>query len=76
MFLTFCTGVRYDDGSGELVDDEWVIAGRCDRANAQNRLRQLFGDKSIIVTDVYQVSDYYSVPFDEFITMALNRKNE
>lgn len=76
MFLTFCTGVRYDEGSSELVDDEWVIAGRCDRANAQNRLRQLFGDKSIIVTETYQVSDYYSVPFDEFISMALNRKND
>ena len=76
MFLTFCTGVRYDEGSGELVNDEWVIAGRCDRANAQNRLRQLFGDKSIIVTETYKASDYYSVPFDEFINMALNRKND
>ena len=76
MFLTYCTGVRYDEGSGELVDDEWVIAGRCDRANAQKRLRQLFCDNSIVVTETEQVSDYYSVPFDDFITMALNRKND
>lgn len=76
MFLTYCTGVRYEEESGELVDDEWVIAGRCDRANAQNRLRQLFSDSSIIVTETYQVSDYYSVPFDEFISMALSRKND
>jgi hypothetical protein len=76
MFLTFCTGVRFDERSGELENEEWIIAGRCDRANAQNRLRKLFGDKSIIVTEIEQVSDYYSVPFDDFITMALNRKND
>lgn len=76
MFLTFCTGVRFDERSGELSLDEWVIAGRCDRANAQKRLRQLFGDNSIVVTETEQVSDYYSVPFDEFITMALNRKRD
>lgn len=76
MFLTFCTGVRFDERSGGLSLDEWVIAGRCDRANAQKRLRQLFGDNSIVVTETEQVSDYYSVPFDEFITMALNRKHD
>lgn len=76
MFLTFCTGVRFDEGSGELANDEWVIAGRCDRANAQKRLRRLFDDKSIVVTETNVESDYYSVPFDDFITMALNRKND
>lgn len=74
MFLTFCAGVRFDEGAGELIDEEWVIAGRCDRANAQKRLRQLFNDKSIIVTETSVESDYYSVPFDDFISMALNRK--
>ena len=76
MFLTFCTGVRFDEGSGELVNEEWVIAGRCDRANAQNRLRQLFSDKSIIITETNVESDYYSVPFDDFIKMALDRKKD
>ena len=76
MFLTFCAGVRFDEGAGKLIDEEWVIAGRCDRANAQKRLRQLFNDKSIIVTETNVESDYYSVPFDDFITMALNRKND
>ena len=76
MFLTFCAGVRFDEGAGALVDEEWVIAGRCDRANAQKRLRQLFNDKSIIVTETNVESDYYSVPFDDFITMALNRNND
>ena len=76
MFLTFCTGVRFDERSGELSSDEWVIAGRCDRANAQKRLRQLFGDNSIIVTETNIESDYYSVPFDDFIAMALKRKND
>ena len=74
MFLTFCTGLRFDDRSGELVNDEWVIAGRCDRANAQKRLRRLFGDTSIIVTETNAESDYYSVPFDDFINLALQRK--
>lgn len=76
MFLTFCTGVRFDERSGELVSGEWVIAGRCDRANAQNRLRQLFSDKSIIVTETNVESDYYSVPFDDFIKMAVDRKKD
>ena len=74
MFLTFCTGLRFDDRSGELVNDDWVIAGRCDRANAQKRLRRLFGDNSIIVTETNVESDYYSVPFDDFINLALQRK--
>ena len=74
MFLTFCAGVRFDEGVGELIEEEWVIAGRCDRANAQKRLRQLFNDKSIIVTETNVESDYYSVPFDDFISLALLRK--
>lgn len=72
--MTFCAGVRFDEGVSELIEEDWVIAGRCDRANAQKRLRQLFNDKSIIVTETNVESDYYSVPFDDFISLALLRK--
>lgn len=74
MFLTFCNGVRFDDESGKIVPDDWVIAGKRDRKSAQTLLQRFFGDKSIIVEDCRSESDYYQVPFDEFISLALAKK--
>lgn len=74
MYLTFCTGVRFDDDASRIVNDEWIIAGKRDRKSAQAPLQRHFGDKSIIVEGCRSESDYYQVPFDDFISLAINRK--
>lgn len=76
MFLTFCEGVRFDEDEGRIVHDDWIIAGKRDRKSAQALLQRQFSDKSIIVEACRSESDYYHVPFDDFISLALASKNK
>lgn len=76
LTITKATGVRFDNDKQELVNETWYIARKRDRKSCEHYLRTHLADKSIIVTESEQLTDYYSLPFDEFIAAAMNRKDE
>lgn len=76
LTITKATGVRFDNDKQELVSETWYIARKRDRKNCEHYLRTHLADKSIIVTDAEQITDYYSIPFDEFIAAAVNHKED
>lgn len=76
LTITEATGVRFDNDKQELVNETWYIARKRDRKSCEQYLRTHLADKSIIVTEAKRLTDYYSIPFDEFIAAAMNRKDE
>lgn len=76
LTITKATGIRFDTETQELANETWYIARKRDRKSCEHYLRTHLADRSIIVTEAEQLTDYYSIPFDEFIAAAMNRKEE
>lgn len=66
-----CRGYTVRDGE-QVAFKRKLYGSYSDPVKATNTLRQMLGDTFITITDVAVESDYYSIPIDDFVDIAIS----
>lgn len=68
--VSHCNGQRLNSNTGEFEDFSFSVFGVYLEDRATRYARRIFGDKTIIITNVVVETHYYSMTVDTFLALA------